>query len=550
MSKSKGKGENRNLVYEMKYKAAAAVLLLVMLMLTGAPMVSAHATLEQTVPTANAELKESPPKIELTFNEAIEPGVSSVEVLDSQSRKVTSAKAELNANRTVLQLALPVLDDGIYTVAYRIVSEDGHPVSGSYVFVVGNPPEWKDASTFLTNTSSNSSSGLHAGDWLLYVVRFIYYGALLLATGVMTWSVLFRNASESIGKVFRQLTLISMRTLLLSVLVLVFAQAREIMLGQSASAWSDLFLGTATGRAWSELILLSLLGFVVQKGGRYVQLLWVILLLAVESWIGHPAANDPKILTIALDWIHLAAAALWAGGLVVLVVTWFTDRKEAGRFGTSFSQGALISLAALVLSGVGMTLLFLPKLSYLWLTSWGVLLVVKTALVVFVMVTGALLRIRIRRSGMPHGKLLCVDAAFMVLIVIIAAVFTYISPLPANAPYHNHEMGKDMHTTFDVSPNVPGSDNTFTLQIWLPEETGAPKSVVLRLSTDDREDAPINVPLEIFDDQSYDTFEGFVRTSYQATGPYLPYAGKWKAEIRIMTQDDYEKLKELIFENY
>lgn len=550
MSKSKGKSENRNWVYEMKYKAATAVLLLVVLLLTGAPMVSAHATLEQTVPAANAELKESPPKIELTFNEAIEPGVSSVEVLDSQSRKVTSVKAELNANRTVLQLALPELGDGIYTVAYRIVSEDGHPVSGSYVFVVGNPPEWKDASTFLTNTSSNSSSGLHAGDWLLYVVRFIYYGALLLATGVMTWSVLSRNASESIGKVFRQLTLISMRTLLLSVLVLVFAQAREIMLGQSASAWSDLFLGTATGRAWSELILLSLLGFVVQKGGRYVQLLWVILLLAVESWIGHPAANDPKILTIALDWIHLAAAALWAGGLVVLVVTWFTDRKEAGRFGTSFSQGALVSLAALVLSGVGMTLLFLPKLSYLWLTSWGVLLVVKTALVVFVMVTGALLRIRIRRSGMPNGKLLCVDAAFMVLIVIIAAVFTYISPLPANAPYHNHEMGKDMHTTFDVSPNVPGSDNTFTLQIWLPEETGAPKSVVLRLSTDDREDAPIDVPLEIFDDQSYDTFEGFVRTSYQATGPYLPYAGNWKAEIRVMTQDDYEKLKERTFENY
>ncbi|MFX3634127.1 MAG: copper resistance CopC/CopD family protein [Candidatus Pristimantibacillus sp.] len=535
----------------MKHKAAAAVLLLVVLLLTAAPMVSAHATLEQTVPAANAELKESPPKVELTFNEAIEQGVSSVEVLDSQSRKVTSVKAELNANRTVLQLPLPELDDGVYTVAYRIVSEDGHPVSGSYVFVLGNPPEWKDASTFLTNTSSSSSSELHAGDWLLYIVRFIYYGALLLATGVMTWSVLFRRqASESINKVFRQLTLISMRALLLSVLVLVFAQAREIMLGQPASAWGDLFLGTATGRAWAELIILSLLGFVVQKGGRYVQLLWVILLLAVESLIGHPAANDPKLLTIAFDWVHLAAAALWAGGLVVLVMIWFTDRKEAGRFGTSFSQGALLSLAALVVSGVGMTLLFLPKLSYLWLTSWGVLLVVKTALVVFVLVTGALLRIRIRRSGMPHGKLLGVDAAFMVLIVIIAAVFTYISPLPANAPYHLHEMGKDMHTTFDVTPNVPGSDNTFTLQIWLPEETGAPKSVVLRLSTDDREDAPIDVPLEIFDDQSYDTFEGFVRTSYQATGPYLPYAGKWKAEIRVMTQDDYEKLKELTFENY
>ncbi|MFF2481261.1 copper resistance CopC/CopD family protein [Paenibacillus sp. NPDC058071] len=534
---------------KISWQHAIAFALLVFLALAaGGNTVSAHATLTKTEPNANDRLKSSPPQIELTFNEAVEPGAGSLEVVDSHSRKVTDQAPKLSADRTTLQLALPALDDGVYTVMYRIVSEDGHPVSGSYAFVVGNPPGWKDGSTFID--AKDTGGGLSSGDWLIYTIRILYYASLLIAAGLMAWSALYRNPSESVRNTFRRLTLLALRVLLISILVFVFLQVREVMAGQPLSKWGQYFTGTATGRAWLEMIVLALAGFAVQRAPQFLRLLWPLLILGVESLIGHAAANDPRVLTIAMDFIHLAAAALWAGGLLPLVVLWFEDRKEAGRFAASFSKGALISLIVLVVSGVMMTMLFLPKLSYLWLTPWGILLTIKTAATVLVLATGAWLRVRMKRSGMPDGKLLRVDLALMLVIVALAAIFTYISPLPSNAPVRHHVMGEDMHYTLSITPNVPGGDNEVTLQIWLPVKDGAPKSAVLRLRSEGRADQPIEVPLELFDDQSYDTFEGFVRTSYRAKGPFLPYADKWKAEIRIMTKDDFEKPRDFNFENY
>lgn len=537
---------NANL-HTLPKRIGAAFLLLVLFVLAGAPQAFAHATLEKTVPAANAKLEQSPPFVELSFNEAVEPGAGSVEVVDSQSNKIKTDEPALENGGTTLKLTLPTLAEGVYSVSYHVISEDGHPVSGSYVFVVGNPPNWKDAETFTANT--NTSKGMQQN--LLYVVRVLYYAALLLAAGTALWQAFIRKPSESLQSAFKRLLVIGLRALLLTVLLHIFLQANDLMKGQPISAWGTMFTDTTTGRAWLELIILALLGFVAQRfNERFVRLLWVVLLLGVESLIGHPAANDPKALTIAFDFIHLLASSVWAGGLAVLLYVWYTDRKEAGRFGASFSQGALISLAVLVVSGVAMTLLFLPKLSYLWLTTWGGLLTVKTVLVIAVLVTGTLLRIRMKRSGFPAGTLLKADLILMACIVAIAAVFTYMSPLPANEPYNYHQMGDDMHVTFNVSPNVPGTDNTITLQVWLPEKSGEPKSVVLRLRSDSREDAPIDVALERVDEDAVDSFPGYKRAAYRAEGPLLPYAGKWTAEIRVMDQEDNEIVKETQFRNY
>lgn len=525
----------------------AAATLLVVFLLALSPQAFAHATLEKTVPAANAKLDQAPPYVELAFNEAVEPGAGSLEVVDSQSNKIKTEDAVLENGGATLKLPLPTLGDGVYTVSYHVISEDGHPVSGSYVFVVGNPPNWKDAETFAS--TANSSKGMQQN--LLYIVRVLYYAALLLAAGIALWSVFVRKPSESLQSTFKRLSVIGMRALLLTVLLHIFLQVNDLMKGQPLSAWGSLFTDTTTGRAWLELIVLVLLGFVALRfNEKFVSLLWVVLLLGVESLIGHPAANDLKVLTIAFDFVHLLASAVWAGGLAVLLYVWYADRKEAGRFGAIFSQGALISLAVLVISGVLMTMLFLPKLSYLWLTTWGGLLTVKIVLVIAVLVTGTLLRLRMRKSGFPAGTLLKADAIMMACIVAIAAVFTYMSPLPANEPYNYHQMGEDMHVTFNVSPNVPGGDNTIALHVWLPEASGAPKSVILRLRSDSREDAPIDIPLVQNNDEPSDSFPGYVRASFEATGPFLPYADKWTAEIRVMDQNDNELVRETQFRNY
>jgi copper transport protein len=532
---------------------ACAILLA---LLAGNPGVaSAHAELESSVPEANAQMDSSPAGIELNFNEAIEAKLGSLEVLDNKSHSVTKNEPVVSNSNQTLKLALPKLDEGLYTVSYSIISADGHPVSGSYLFVVGNPPEGIDASAFnphqeLGHEGHTASTQLTTNQFIIYAVRVLYYASLLLAAGLMFWSLAARNRSEALKEILRKHELTVVRVLLVSVLLYVFVHAREIMSGYAGNEYNKLFFATSVGRGWIALLLLAVIGFVAIRLGKIVKLIWAAALLAVESWSGHAIVFKPAAATVALDYIHLAASSIWVGGFVLLLLLWVRDRKEAGRFTAQFSRAALFSLAALVLSGAAMTLLFLPSLNYLLYTSWGILLLVKTGLALLVIIVGGLLHLRVRRGDLPTIALLRMDASLMALLIIIAALFTYISPLPVNEPVTYHKMGEDMHFSLRITPNKPGV-NQFTVKVWLPDKVGAPKSVVLRLHSDDRKElGPIDIPIQPYEDTEITTFDGYVKATYRAEGPYIPFAGHWTAEVRVMNKNDDEKVERYQFRNY
>lgn len=83
-------------------------------------------------------LKVSPKEIKITFNEKLvnlagKP-INRITLQDSKGKAIALAKATLNAN--TISVALPVLGKGSYTAKYRVVSGDGHPVTGSIKFRV------------------------------------------------------------------------------------------------------------------------------------------------------------------------------------------------------------------------------------------------------------------------------------------------------------------------------------------------------------------------------------------------------------------------------
>lgn len=113
-------------------------------------------------------------------------------------------------------------------------------------------------------------------------------------------------------------------------------------------------------------------------------------------------------------------------------------------------------------------------------------------------------------------------------------------------------MGTEMHVTLRVSPNTPG-DNQFNLKIWLPQRTGngVPKSVQLRMLPLDKEGMGfIDVPLEAYKDEEMDAFPDYTKSTYKAQGPYLPFAGQWKAQIRVTDADDTERVVETTYRIY
>jgi len=545
----------------MTLKPIAAVMtaFIIALLLAAFPgLAFAHAELERTVPEANARLDAGPAAIEIYFNEAIEAKIGSLKVLDSSSRTITKGDPVSGADRRSLKIDLPTLAEGTYTVSYAVVSADGHPVSGSDVFVVGNPTEAVDASTFDPHKQAGHDSHsdhefatqLGGKQFLIYALRFIYYTAILLGSGIMLWSLLHRD-STAFAAVRRKWELPAMRFLLIAVLLYVFIHASEILEGYPASDYLTLFTSTTIGRTWLALLALSVAGFGVLKLGGVLRALWALLLLGVESYSGHAIVFEPASVSLLLDFVHLAASAVWVGGLGLLLICWLADRKEAGRFAAIFSRIALIALIVLVLSGIALTLLFMPSLEYLSYTAWGTLLFIKTGLVLLVMIVGAFLRRRVRRGDLPNFTLLRVDLGLMVCIMIIVGIFTYVSPLPANKAVYFHKMGAEMHVTLRITPNKPGMDNKLKLNIWLPEQKGTPKKVVLRLKSKDKADlGAIDVPVQPIEDNEKIAFEGYDRADYFVEGPYIPFAGNWIAEIRVMDKDDNELVERYEFRNY
>ncbi|WP_170169819.1 copper resistance CopC family protein [Nocardioides aurantiacus] len=106
------------------------------LMLSVAPA-TAHAGLTSSDPRAGQRLTSAPEQVRLEFNEPIDPEFANVRI--AVNGTFSSASVEVAAGvvtATPPERAVQRGTDARWTVAYRVVSEDGHPVVGTVKFVV------------------------------------------------------------------------------------------------------------------------------------------------------------------------------------------------------------------------------------------------------------------------------------------------------------------------------------------------------------------------------------------------------------------------------
>ncbi|MEU0720507.1 copper resistance CopC family protein [Streptomyces lavendulocolor] len=100
-----------------------------------APRAAAHTELDISSPGANAELAGLPPRVTLTFSDPMTQKYAKVAVTTSDGKSAADGEPQVSGKQVTLALD-PASPAGRYTVGYRVVSADGHPVSGSYTFTV------------------------------------------------------------------------------------------------------------------------------------------------------------------------------------------------------------------------------------------------------------------------------------------------------------------------------------------------------------------------------------------------------------------------------
>jgi methionine-rich copper-binding protein CopC len=97
----------------------------------------AHAMLERASPPVGGEAGVSPPELDLTFSEGVEPLFSTIEVHNAAGAAVAVGKPHIApGNDRRLVVDLPRLSPGTYTVIWHATSVDTHKTEGSYRFTV------------------------------------------------------------------------------------------------------------------------------------------------------------------------------------------------------------------------------------------------------------------------------------------------------------------------------------------------------------------------------------------------------------------------------
>lgn len=113
-----------------------AVLLCLGLTLAGAPAASAHDELVSSNPRTNERFSSAPSNVALRFSAPLLKIGHEIRVVDAASTNWVQGEAVL-ARETLTQPLSPDLPPGEYQVRWRVVSSDGHPINGSYSFLVG-----------------------------------------------------------------------------------------------------------------------------------------------------------------------------------------------------------------------------------------------------------------------------------------------------------------------------------------------------------------------------------------------------------------------------
>ncbi|MFE7277211.1 copper resistance protein CopC [Streptomyces sp. NPDC057623] len=100
-----------------------------------APQAAAHTDLDTSSPGARATLAGLPPNATLTFSDSMTQKYAKVAVTGPDGKSAAAGDPQVDGKTVTLPLETGS-PAGRYTVGYRVVSADGHPVSGSYTFTV------------------------------------------------------------------------------------------------------------------------------------------------------------------------------------------------------------------------------------------------------------------------------------------------------------------------------------------------------------------------------------------------------------------------------
>lgn len=542
-------------------------------LLAGAGTAFAHATLISPDPRQGAVIGTTPATVSLTFGEPVVVAADGVRIFDPDGAQVDDGHTgHLGRSSTVGVNLRNSAQQGTYTVSWRVISADSHPVVGAFTFSVGHPSRGR-APPSAQPTGS-------AGVGVLYaIVRAVAFMSYALLAGSIGFVLLCWSGAIARRDVCRVMVVGWAGLLATTVATLLLQGPYGNGLGFGRLFDSVIIMETLDSRLGAaltaRLMLLALVGgYVVLlcpwlqhvgRGGQaWCGAVGMALALALAStWAAadHAAVGLQSALALPVDVVHLLTMGLWGGGLVTLVVVLRPrGRPElAAPAGAVYRFSGVATGAIVILIGTGSYQSWrqLGSWAAFGSTGYGRLLLVKLGAFALMLAAAFLSQrwvIRQRRTLIGVGaaaqpspstlgrsipgqrglrRSVLGEAALGALILGVTALLVNAEPgRTATAPplgrtHHviSYEGGQGQ-IVVDVDPAATGPN---TIRIFTEDPHGSPHDVAELRSTlmlPARQLGPFTIPLER---------NGL--GEYVANGVQLPYNGAWQLSMTVRTSD-------------
>ncbi|AZP23407.1 transporter [Streptomyces aquilus] len=367
---------------------------LVLLLFGGAGPASAHAALRACDPEDGSVLKSAPRHLTLTFTESVGLLDDSFRVLDPDNRRVRTGEPEHVPGRSdTARVTLPAkgLGEGTFTVAWRVVSADSHPVSGAFTFSVGKPS--------VTSAVVDPGPVENPTTATLYnIARYLAYLAAALLIGTAVFLAACRPADATVLP----------RLLWAGWGILAAATVAQLLLRASYETGTapalDGFDRTLTTRPGQVLLARLALLALTALYLRWVRKAWsakgtriaggVLAVALALTWAAgeHASAGIQVPVAMTASVLHVLAMAAWLGGLTALVTTLYRAPVVEAATVARFSRLAFACVTVLVVTGVYQSWRGLGSWAALTGTSYGRLLLFKLAAVLVLLGAAGLSR--------------------------------------------------------------------------------------------------------------------------------------------------------------
>lgn len=470
------------------------------LIVAGASSASAHAVLEHTSPASGAVLKHSPTEVTLTFGEDVGVNSSDVQVFDDKLHRIDKGDAgHLTGHGETVGVDLPPnLRRGTYTVTWRVISADSHPVAGGFTFSVGAPSK-------VTGTLNGLGGGSRSVGILLGAMRFLGYAGLIAGPGGLVFLLLWpagrrdRRSRQLIGGGLAAGALSSAGLFLVQAPYAQGESLAHIVDGGLLNSVAHSHFGRVLiARLILWLILAAALALVVAGVRLSVWLAAATGAALPVTWAiaGHGDVGSQVPLALASESLHVLAVTVWIGGLLVLTTRLLRSSEGDELFDVlpRFSTLALCSVSAILVTGLYQAW---REIGVSWAalitTTYGRLVLAKVIGIVVLIGLGAFarrslssvaaptddaethsLRQRVVRSHLRHSVFLELELG--VAILVLTSILVNTIPAKEAVVYNEHRnlRAPGLYVETLVTPGHIGSD-TITLSIFTAD--GYPRRV-------------------------------------------------------------------------